>query len=176
MAHAVPLVDAGCFTVPRGRILYINVTGSGSRVPLCPACRTPDLCAYDGCPRQPGMAVGFAHAPLRPILLPGLQGVPGQSRPSILDQIRQIWAGRPEPIDPRPLHIQVEEIMNAADPPPSPAPTLRGPLRRPEAGSKLTIQIARSGAAVLILGGELLDAATDAASLSEAVRAWYDGA
>jgi hypothetical protein len=91
----------------------------------------------------------------------------------------QRWAYGPEAdpgTDPRPLHEQVEAIMNAADPPPAPAPTLRGPLRRPEPGAKLTIQIARSGAAVLIYGGELYDAAKDAAGLAEAVRAWYDGA
>jgi hypothetical protein len=149
-------------------------------VPPCPACRTPDLCAYNGCGKPSGTAVGFAHAPLRPILLPGLQGISGQSRPSPFSRLLKRWTYGPEAdpgTDPRPLHEQVFAVMNAAaDPPPSPASTLRGTLRRQEPGAKLTLQIARSGAAVLIFGGELYDAATDAAGLAEAVRAWYDGA
>jgi hypothetical protein len=149
-------------------------------VPLCPACRTPDLCAYDGCRRQPGTALGPAYSPLRPILLPGLQGISGQSRPSPFRRLMQRWTYGPEGdpgTDPRPLHEQVLAVMNtAADPNPPPAPTQRGPLRHPEPGAKLTIQICKTGAAVLILGGELYDAATDAAGLADAVRAWYDGA
>ena len=155
----------------------------------CPACRSPDLCAYDGCRRPGGTAVGFANPPLRPILLPGLQGVAGQSQPSPFSRLLKRWRygpGADPGTDPRPLHEQVEAIMNAAvepSPPPEPAPrvspaapTLRGPLRRPEPGAKLEIRIAKSGAAVLVVGAELYDAATDAAGLSDAVRAWYDGA
>jgi hypothetical protein len=159
-------------------------------VPPCPACRTPDLCAYNGCGKPSGTAVGFAHAPLRPILLPGLQGISGQSRPSPFSRLLKRWTYGPEAdpgTDPRPLHEQVEEIMNAAvepipspepksSPVPPPSPIVRGPIRRPEPGTKLEIRIAKSGAAVLVVGAELYDAATDAAGLSEAVRAWYDGA
>lgn len=151
----------------------------------CPACRTPDLCDYDGCLKPAGTAVGPALPPRQPILLPGLQGVPGPARPSPFARLLQRWhAPEAEPApDPRPLHEQVLEVMNAAvepipaEPPTSPGPELKGPaLRRPEPGSKLEIRIARSGAAVLLFAGEIHDAATDAAGLSEAVRAWYDGA
>jgi hypothetical protein len=146
----------------------------------CPACRTPDLCAYDGCRRQPGTAVGFAHAPLRPILLPGLQGISGQSRPSPFSRLLKRWTYGPEadpgPI-PAPSMSRSKPIMNAAaDPPPSPALDAARPAAPPGAGGEAhhpDSQERRRGAD---LWGRALRRGHRRRRLSEAVRAWYDGA